>query len=256
MVRAIEHIEQEITILEGAIVTLGEDLRLTYDDYLKILGQTVRRQLVMAAYYLCTQEFPERFLEMPLSQRQDLQDALKQLAKQIQAQLHQANQQPVEPPLEVSRWQYRVEQNLSEILKTGSHSANRLLEKAGILPGNVPESVLEAATHADLGHESIAGPPNILKLVIEPQLPEEMPESDGEESPATLLRQLIPLKVIALRLKLSELEFVDAELTSWRTRVRNLGHRLGSLEQELRQRRHERAIAEAESIWRSTWFED
>ncbi|MDX2216253.1 MAG: hypothetical protein SFY66_23510 [Oculatellaceae cyanobacterium bins.114] len=87
MTRAVEHIERDIAALEQSVAAIAQDLHTTYSDYLTDLGQAVKRQLVLAAYHICTQGYPDRFLTLSLSQRQELQQTLKQLAQRAQTQL-------------------------------------------------------------------------------------------------------------------------------------------------------------------------
>lgn len=87
MTRAVEHIERDIAALEQSVTAIAQDLHMTYGHYLLDLGQAVKRQLVLAAYHICTQGYPDRFLNLSLNQRQELQQALRQLAHHAQAQL-------------------------------------------------------------------------------------------------------------------------------------------------------------------------
>ena len=92
MVGAVERIAQEIAALEKATSTIAEELYSAYSTYLTVLGQAVQRQLVLASYHVCTQGYPEAFLRLSYSERQQLQQRLRTLAQQVQeeilAQLH------------------------------------------------------------------------------------------------------------------------------------------------------------------------
>ncbi len=82
MARAIEQIEREIAGLEKAISAIAVELQSAYAKYLTTLGQAVRKQLILASYYLCTQGYPENFLSFSLNQRQQLQHAIRKLGQQ------------------------------------------------------------------------------------------------------------------------------------------------------------------------------
>jgi hypothetical protein len=314
MTRAVERVEQEIAALNQAIAAIAQEFRKIYRQYLTALGQAVRQQLVLAGYHICTQGYPEAFLELSLSQRQDLQQALQRLARQAQIQLPEKLQQPKpaessvseevlliypedfpdlesnpeqtsamedlevgtaniehselqaeadEPspdlasqeqsteqqtderpitPVDLANWQDDLEERIVEMLQDLSHSANRLLQQAGILPSELPEPVLEVAAKADLVSETSATPPNLLNLLIESETATE------KESTMT--------QVLAIRLRLSEIEFSDPNTAVWRSKIRNLLVQLNKLGREYQKKQKERAIAEAEAAWRSSWYED
>ncbi|CDN14269.1 hypothetical protein RintRC_6132 [Richelia intracellularis] len=82
MARAIEHIEKEIAALEEAIAAIAQELKAAYDAYLSSLAQIMRQQLILASYHICTQGYPDKFLQLSLSQRQKLQQAIRQAAQQ------------------------------------------------------------------------------------------------------------------------------------------------------------------------------
>ncbi|MBD3561999.1 hypothetical protein H6S82_24585, partial [Planktothrix sp. FACHB-1355] len=87
MARAIEKIEQDIAALEEATSAIAQDFYNTYERYLKGLGQAMRQQLILATYHLCTQAYPQAFLSLSFSQRQQLQKAIRKLAENAKQQL-------------------------------------------------------------------------------------------------------------------------------------------------------------------------
>jgi len=354
MAGAVERIEQDIAVLEEMVRALAQEFDDTYHRYLTNLGQSVRQQLILASYHICTKGYPERFLKLSFSQRQNLQQSLQKLVQQAQVQLVELIQvaylevasiddededevesdavesdepevtetpdsvqtsalefqspefqtlefqtsefqtlesQPSEvassePPLQVpveqltfqaytppdsspasqeespiteeqkptvtidvldspeavAYWEERIEEGIEEMLQTLSHAANRLLQKASILPDKLPEPVLEVAAKSGLATESVSGPPNLLNLLVETE------DEDEDESAVT--------HIIAIQLRLSEIEFGDATLSTWRSKIRSLLARLVQLGRQYQKKQRERAIAEAEDAWRSSWFEE
>jgi hypothetical protein len=422
MVRTVERIEQEIAVLDRSLETIAQEFRDSYRQYLTALGQAVKQQLILAAYYLCTQGYPERFLKLSLHQRQELQRSLRQVAQQSQqrflemlngsqwvedtsprrsvvnakalielskialgessitengevvlvetnlsdedlaamdlsatdfsatglarsdldavfrsvtseddpesdsqennsqfgdpqfSDLQENNpqsseaqsEQPQEPhhvtpseaevpsnaeqdaaqsdaptvaeildevesaqpnelrsenlrskdaPLETAEpgdpqphpkrlayWQERLEEKIVEELQTLSHSVNRLLQQAEILPSRLPEPVLEVAARADLASETAASPPNLLNLIV---------ETESDESKESSMTQLM-----AVRLRLSEIEFSDSSAMVGRSKIRELLARLNKLGREYQKKQKERSIAQAEAAWRSSWYEE
>jgi hypothetical protein len=349
MGRAIERIEQEIAAMDQALAAIAQEFRNTYRQYLTALGQAVRQQLILASYHICTHAHPDRFLRLSLSQRQELQQGLRQLAKQAQTQLLEqletvsfdqpvpaslrmsppslttsqngllskalsdsedesgsleeefsvvedlsealeqldaeaarsddfesndfdssteapsSEEQPIEQsieeqpdqeqsaddlseadrpssPKDVARWQELLEERVAEKLQNFSHAANRLLQQAGVLSSRLPEPVLEVASKADLTSETSASPPNLLNLLV---------ETETDESKTAAVTQ-----VMAVRLRLSEIEFGDSTTTVWRSKIRNLSAQLNKLGREYHKKQKAKAIAEAEAAWRSSWYED
>ncbi|NJO40723.1 MAG: hypothetical protein HC865_08705 [Cyanobacteria bacterium RU_5_0] len=338
MVRAMERIEQEITVLEQSVAVIIQEFHHTYHQYLIALGQAVRQQLILATYHICTHAYPERFLTLSLDQRQRLQRSLQQLAKHAQNQLieqlqpihsshtsnsflpsaeslatfdvdddmddeadddmvdeaddeadddmvdeadDEADDDTVEdrggspvadskvdhleeasdseestiapdeneslaesPPTlkDLVHWQEHLEEDIVEVLQDLSHATNCLLQQADILPGRLPEPVLEVAAKADLASETTVSPPNLLNLLV---------ETENEEDKESTMTQ-----VMAVRLRLSEIEFSDSSTTVWRSKIRSLSAQLNKLGRDYQKKCKERAIVQAETAWRSSWFEE
>ncbi|MEH1938202.1 MAG: hypothetical protein V7L14_31750 [Nostoc sp.] len=290
MARAIERIERDIVALKEAIRAIAVELQSAYASYLNTLGLAVRKQLILASYHLCTQGYSENFLHLSLNQRQQLQQAIRKLGQLASEQLltcikseevggderdetNEEDQQdeqdgqdggvtsssPVilgtstpEPltadtsnPIELAKWQQNLEEVMQEILKKLSHDANLLLQKAGILPKKLPEPILAAAAAAasEASGEVMPGPPNLLNLVIEIEN-----EQQSEDSGLT--------QIMAINLRLGEIEFADVTLSSERRQIRSILVQLNKLGREYQKKHRERAIAEAEAAWRASWFED
>ena len=87
MARAIERIEKDIEILKQEVRAIATELHGNYISYLTVLGEVLQKQLVLATYHLCTQGYPESFMNLSLSQRQKLQQGIRQLGKKGGKQL-------------------------------------------------------------------------------------------------------------------------------------------------------------------------
>ncbi len=145
-------------------------------------------------------------------------------------------------PIEVAKWQRHLEMTTQQTLKTVSSQANSLLQNAGILPKTLPESILEAATAvSEASAEIVPGPPNLLNLVIEI-------ETGQQDS--------IPTRIVAINLRLGEIEFADSVLSSKRKQIRQILVQLNKLGLEYQKRQQEKSIAQAEAAWRASWFDD
>ncbi len=96
MVKASSQIEQELTLLQQRTEEMSSALEPLYEGYLKALGEAGERQLVMAAYHLCTQAYPDKFLALSWDQRNQIQRSLQTLAGQLYGQLKSQREQTKE----------------------------------------------------------------------------------------------------------------------------------------------------------------
>ncbi|MFQ3616302.1 MAG: hypothetical protein SNJ57_10795 [Cyanobacteriota bacterium] len=368
MAKTVEQIEQDLAVLREAIAKLQQEFEQVYRGYLAELGTTARQQLIMASYHLCTQGYPDAFLNLSVSQREALQRSLRQVAQATQdrlllaldedagwgadleappsapeearglilsqdeaaelkaalnekfgltevdfeeasvfgrspedlaedssfdgeggatgdrpqdnptrstqkrgmadalnaspqdlleaaaSSLSRATSQaaakakgvsspnPSPSPVDhLARWQAKIERRIAAVLRDQSQAANRLLHQVNILPNQIPEPIIEVAAKAGAS-DSTLGPPNLLNLMIEAQ---------GDKPD-----QVSITRIVAIRLRLSELEFGSPLLANWRSKLRGLNARLKQLGQDYEKKSRERAIAQAEQAWRSTWHED
>lgn len=147
-------------------------------------------------------------------------------------------------PMELAAWQKNLERAIGYIIKSLSNDGNRLLQKAGLLPRKLPPQILEAAAaSSEASTEAMPGPPNLLNLVVGI-------ESEEQEEPESLTQ------VMALNLRLVEIEFSDMKLSSERKQIRNILNQLNKLGREYQKKQRERSIAAAEAAWRASWYED
>ena len=87
MVKASGQIEQELKQLQHRTQGMADALEPIYEGYLKALSEAGNRQLMLAAYHLCTQAYPDRFLALSWDQRNQLQQSLQALSSKIYEQL-------------------------------------------------------------------------------------------------------------------------------------------------------------------------
>jgi hypothetical protein len=147
-------------------------------------------------------------------------------------------------PTEVSKWYQSIELATRYNLKKTSHEANLLLQKSHILPQKLPPMILEAATAAaENSAEMVPAPPNLLNLVIEVGNKQQRGESELT-------------KIMAINLRLGEIEFADSTLASQRRQISDILMQLQKLRRDYIKKQRDRAIAEAEGAWRASWYED
>ncbi|MGK7932907.1 MAG: hypothetical protein AB4041_15965 [Microcystaceae cyanobacterium] len=77
MAKPIKQIQQQLDQLTEQTQHFSQELYQLYQDYLKLLSQATRQQLVLAVYYLCTQVHPEHFLNLSYNEQQKLQEKVR-----------------------------------------------------------------------------------------------------------------------------------------------------------------------------------
>ena len=87
MAKSIQQIQQDLQTLEEKVAEFAQELQSLYGEYLDQLGRATEQQLILASYQLCTQIYPESFLRLSLNQRQNLQQSLRNLGKDIKPSL-------------------------------------------------------------------------------------------------------------------------------------------------------------------------
>lgn len=98
MTKSIHQIKQELNDLESTVAEIAVEFQNQYRNYLDLLGQSLKQQLVLASYQICTQFYPQAFIDLSLSNKQDLQQTLRQIGKEIQPSLLEIiEQQELEP---------------------------------------------------------------------------------------------------------------------------------------------------------------
>lgn len=79
MAGKIQKLKEELNTIEQQTSLISLDLRESYNRYLNLLSESIKRQLVLAAYQICTQVYPRAFIGLSYSQREKLQENLKEL---------------------------------------------------------------------------------------------------------------------------------------------------------------------------------
>jgi len=162
-------------------------------------------------------------------------------------------------PMELAQWQEKLEKAIASTLDTVSRQTNLLLKQGNILPNHqLPESIVEAAKSAASSSETVpAGPPNIINMLIEAEGPGKKEEGSAEDPASTSTgKRRMPIRIVEIHLRLSELEFADSTASSWRQKIRNLKTKLQTLGRKYQKKQRERAVALAEAAWRSSWFDE
>lgn len=289
MAKAIQQIEKELEALEEQVSAIAQNLEKLYQEYVEILGTTLQQQLIFSVYQICTHEYPQAFLELSLSQQQAFQKKMRELGKEAQEHLKLGgevlqsiaweeseeeensdseeeteetnfnpnsikellNNQPSEPeensPENVIAWLNLQAEAITMILENVSSNANEILRQAGILPQEFPKEMLDAAVRSE-GAGSISNrAPGVLHLMLELERKNNSKKSDEDN-------EVIQLAIV--RLRVAELEFSAPNLNRKRREIRTLEQQLHQLDEQYQKLEQERAIAQAELAWNSSWHQD
>ena len=241
----IHKLQQALEGLEVQAAQLAQNIYSLYQDYLAELGQSVSKQLVRAAYHLCTQTEPEAFMALSLSQQQSLQQGLQKLGWQLQQSLLQTLQKTIVTDADrmVPEGLMLAVQELEEIivgaLQQTSRDANYLLQDHQIVQIQSMDTLFKIAAKADEAGRPITSPPHLLKALVEAK------ESDQEE-------ENVP--VVAVYLQITDIELADSELMVWRHQLRQAMQKVTALNKDYSQKQKAQKTAAAESAWRASWF--
>ena len=262
MTKSIQQIKQNLLEFEKIVAALAIELQDLYSKYLNSLSKSVQKQLILVSYQICTQEYPQSFLNLSLERRHNLQQNLRQLGHKIRDLLISILKEDNSPTETFDRsedieplsnnhpeywidWHQNNQRTISEAFENISKDANQLLKEAKIIPDRLPEKVMEMAIAAENTDSPISGYPNMLNMLIEAEN-----ESEEEDDDSTITR------LTAIRLRLSEIEFSDPSLSALGNQIRNLLVKIDKIRQQYRKKERELLTAEAEASWRSSWYED
>ncbi|ACK69602.1 conserved hypothetical protein [Gloeothece citriformis PCC 7424] len=83
MAGKIQKLKEDLTNLEKQTSLLYDEIYEAYQKYLEALSQSVKKQLILATYQICTQSYPQAFLNLSYNQRQKIQEDIKKLAQEF-----------------------------------------------------------------------------------------------------------------------------------------------------------------------------
>ncbi|NUN65932.1 hypothetical protein HCU40_14510 [Pseudanabaena biceps] len=125
-------IDQDIQNVQQAIADVVSRIDIIHVDYARAIAIATQQQILLAVFKFCTQKWPDAFLELTLSKRQNLQDELRQtvnsLTDQMQKVLEQCDR-------ESRTNQENLDTLLSKLLNDSMETLNQLLVKHKVLSG-------------------------------------------------------------------------------------------------------------------------
>lgn len=259
MARQIQLIKKELESLQKIVSNTAVELSELYKKYFLLLGELAGKELMLCSYKICTQVYPEAFLEMSYSQRHKLQQQLASISKTLVPELAKLLDTPQLPavsssnnssetPKTLSTPQFllelveNIEKNLEHLLANTSLEANKQLQICSIVPNQVPPKLLEMAIGAEKTGSSTVNSSHLMNILVE--------KDQDQSQPGKIT------KLVIINLRLSELEFSNLDLGTARNQLRKLITKIEEIELQYRQKNHELAVAEAEAAWRASWFEE
>lgn len=197
MVRPVESIRKDLDALEEATATLADEFSQIYGTYLKVLGQAMRRQMIMATYHLCTQVYPEEFLALTVSDRTRLQQSVQNLGRQAQSWL----QQIMEPSQSSSQSNASQTLDANELSRLEVALASLTSPPEASPPEVPPPEASDPEASDPIRDDSTAAtePPEPLEPVqqgseataSEPTEDDDEPDADSTLSPKDLVQSVI-----------------------------------------------------------------
>ena len=290
MGKYLQKIRQEIEQLEQQSKDFFTELNELYKRYLEALNFSLKKQLILAVYEICTKIYPEEFLLISYSKREKFQGKIRELCQPIESkflayitfpqprptatltepiltQLSLMNNQEfqvednseddslsqIDNPEDLVLWSQRVEQGVRMILHNLSQDVNRELQTNNIIANQLPPQVLEMALQAEEGGASSGNPPNILNLLIETNRKDKEDEKENGEDEDNTESQIT--RISAIHLRLSDLEFADPQLSIQRQQIRHRLDIVKKMRKAYEKIQRENSQAQAEAAWRSSWHE-
>lgn len=287
------HLKQELAALEEKTTQFAATLRNHYQTYLVSLSQSVYKQLILASYQICTQKYPQEFINLSYSQRQKLQDEIKIIGKTAEVKLlelltkkHKRNKEEsinileemllglesseavddaeieegmlensesfsnIINPDDLLDWNKHLEKGMTQVLDHLSMELNHHLQKFKILPTQLPKQVLDMAIQAEEPEHTSGGQPNLLDVLIETENKGNNTENKEEKNVYAKVT-----KLIAIHLRLTEIEFTEPTLSLQKKQIRHILEQINQLKKQYHKKQKDCAIAEAETAWRSSWYE-
>jgi hypothetical protein len=285
MAKPIEQVEQDLAQFRITSSELGRELTAVYRSYFTSLAPTLKQQSIQGCYHLCTNFYPESFLKLSYDRRAQLlktlqrviRNAIVNLLVHIEPDRRNASDEdeptgeltamsamPIDwfaTPESLSTWQQNLEEELSHSLNEISYKVNLLLQQAQVMPPNIPKPILEASPEADRQGGNTATIPNLLSVLIKQDgdrldRQENTSEDNLEQEDVDENDRPQVIQIHSLYLRLTEVEFSNVAVLGLRKNISQLANKTKLLRREYTQKQQELKIAQAESAWKNSWFED
>ena len=102
MTKSIQQVKQDLDNLKSTVANTAIELEKLYSSYLDLLIHSLQQQLIFACYQICTEIYPQEFLNLSLSEKQELQQSLRGMGAQLKSELTEIINYKELEPLEVN----------------------------------------------------------------------------------------------------------------------------------------------------------
>ena len=175
MTKSIKQVKQNLENLKSQVAETATELEELHSNYLELLSQSLKHQLILACYQICTQLYPQSFIELSLSAKQNLQQNLRKLGIELQPKLTElVEQKELEPrPVELNL--------MAELIK----KLPKAKRKSGERENAIAESDLELVKAEIANIENLENFEDIELIAIDASSDEEEQESENFLSEVT-----------------------------------------------------------------------
>jgi hypothetical protein len=135
----LRRIEQEIEKIEQAIAATKVKQASIYQEYVQVFSQALQQESILSVYRVCTQDYPDRFLALSMSVRQELQRDVQVLARSM-ADTTRQSLGDLDKLSDRQTSQEELDQRLTQLLADAADAANQLLVKVQILNTSIHEN--------------------------------------------------------------------------------------------------------------------
>jgi hypothetical protein len=196
MSRSLTGIEEKISKIETDTTEFFQEFQHFYRQYLKLLSYCIEQQLILAAHHICTEIYPDAFLRLTFNQRQRLQDRLRKLGREFEADLFVFLKNQAELLIEPE--ESGKSEELGESEESGENYSSEMTEAEGSesQPKTVP---INTANPDELLHWSRS-----VEYGVRETLEKISKEANALLRGAAILSNVIPAKVLEMAVEAEE----------------------------------------------------
>lgn len=98
MTKSIQQVKQNLENLKSQVAETATELEELHGNYLELLSHSLKQQLILACYQICTHLYPQSFISLSLREKQDLQQKIRNISLDLKPQLSQIIAQKILEP--------------------------------------------------------------------------------------------------------------------------------------------------------------
>ncbi len=291
--KSFQKINKEKKELEKKSTQLLTELNSIYRNYLKLLGSTLNKQLILAVYQICTHIYPESFLRLSNDQRKEFQEKIKELCKSSESELlsYITFPQAIKSKVVVKNISKNLFSYNENNVEQFQEKKEKLFFTSKVNRHDIAETVnpedlvkwcrdIEQGIQITLNNFSqeintklrenkiISNhlPSHLFEITSEEKrfLPESYPNILSLQIEEDVNTKIVELggknskeasfvKISTLCLRLSDIEFNDSQLSFQRKKINQYSEKLNEIQRNYQRIKKEYTKAKAESLWNLNW---